>query len=247
MVRRVLPVVAAASLLLTACGGSSPSGSAGSSASGSARSSTSSSSSSSASSLQGLSGAQALARTKAAFTGASSVHVVVHGKSDQGQTIGYDVRYARGKGATGSVNAGTGEIKVIAIGSDVYFTGDAKVLATFGAAGAAGTWFKTTTGSPVGKALGQLTDVDKFAEQMFKPSGAVEVGPGKDVDGKQTVGLINKGTDGGTLYVAAQGEPYPLLIEPPATKGDKGQARFTEYGAPVTLKAPATFQTLPGS
>src|SRR3954469_6993207 len=214
MVRRILPVVGAASvLLLVACSGSS--GSSGSSAPGSARASSSSSnpasssSSSSASALQGLSGTEVLAKTKAAFTGASSVHVVLNAKGDQGEPVGYDVRYAKGKGSTGTVNPGTGEIKLIAIGSDVYFTGDAKVLQQFGATGAAGTWFKTTTASPVGKALTQLTDVNKLAEQIFSPSGAVEVGPGKDVDGKPTVGLVDKGPEGGTLYVAAQGEPYP--------------------------------------
>jgi len=188
-----------------------------------------------------------LAKTKAAFTGASSVHVVLNAKGDQGEPVGYDVRYAKGKGSTGTVNPGTGEIKLIAIGSDVYFTGDAKVLQQFGATGAAGTWFKTTTASPVGKALTQLTDVNKLAEQIFSPSGAVEVGPGKDVDGKPTVGLVDKGPEGGTLYVAAQGEPYPLLIQPPAAKKDHGDARFTEYGAPVELNPPAKFTTLPGS
>ena len=129
----------------------------------------------------------------------------------------------------------------------MYFTGDATVLQQFGAAGAAGTWFKTTTASPVGKALAELTDVTKLADQIFKPSGTVEVGPGKDVDGKATVGLTNKGPEGGTLYAAAQGEPYPLLIEPPAAKKDQGDARFTDYGAPVELNPPAKFQTLPGS
>jgi hypothetical protein len=193
-----------------------------------------------------MSGADALAKVKAAFTNAPTVHVVLNAKSDQGEAVGYDVRYAKGKGATGTVNAGTGQIKLIAIGSDVYFTGDAKVLAQFGAAGAAGTWFKTTTSSPVGKALAELTDVNKLSDQMFKPSGAIEVGDGKDVDGKRTVGLTDKGPQGGTLYVAAEGEPYPLLIEPPAEKKDQGDARFSDYGVPVQLTAPAAFQALPG-
>lgn len=248
MARRILPVVAAASLLLAACGSSSPGTSAsGSAGASSAASAAASSSSSGANGVRNLSGTEALGKVKAAFTGAPTVHVVLNAKSDQGQAVGYDVRYAKGKGATGSVNAGTGQIKLIAIGSDVYFTGDAKVLAQFGAAGAAGTWFKTTSASPVGKALSELTDVNKLADQMFNPSGTIQVGDGKDVDGKHTVGLTDKGPQGGTLYVAAEGEPYPLLIEPPADKKDQGDARFTEYGVPVQLTAPATFKTLPGS
>jgi hypothetical protein len=173
--------------------------------------------------------------------------VVLHAKGDQGQAVGYDMRYAKGKGSSGTVNPGTGAIKLIAVGSDIYFSGDAKVLAAFGAAGAAGTWFKTTSSSTVGKALTELTDINKIAEQIFSPSGAIDVGPGKDVDGKPTVGLTDKGPQGGTLYVAAQGEPYPLLIEPPAAKKDQGDGRFSEYGAPVELNPPAKFQTLPGS
>ena len=244
MSTRILPVAVATGLLLAGCGGSSsssaPSGSAGGSSS-------SSSSSSSDSGLKGLSGTEVLGKAKTAFTGASSVHVVLRSKGDSGEAVGYDVRYAKGKGASGTVNAGTGEIKLLAIGKDLYFTGDAKALAQFGATGAAGTWFKTSSSSPVGSALTELTDVTKLADQIFKPSGAVEVVGGKDVDGKPTVGLLDKGAEGGTLYVASEGEPYPLLIEPPAAKKDQGEARFSEYGAPVELNPPAKFQTLPGS
>jgi hypothetical protein len=244
MFTRILPVAVATGLLLAGCGGSSSS----SSASGSSGASSSSASSgSSSSSLKGLSGAEVLGKAKTSFTGATSVHVVLRAKGDSGEAVGYDVRYAKGKGASGTVNAGTGEIKLLAIGTDLYFTGDAKALAQFGATGAAGTWFKTTSSSPVGAALTELTDVTKLADQIFKPSGAVEVVDGKDVDGKATVGLLDKGAEGGTLYVASEGETYPLLIEPPAAKKDQGEARFSEYGAPVELTPPAKFQTLPGS
>ncbi len=251
MLTRIVPVAGAtALLLLTGCGGSSSHSSAAGSAAGSAAPSTSSSSSSSSSTgsaLQGLSGSQVLDKAKTAFTGASSVHVVLRAKGDKGESVGYDVRYAKGKGASGTLNAGTGEIKLLAIGDDVYFSGDAKALAQFGASGAAGAWFKTTRSTQVGTALTELTDVNKLAEQIFKPSGAVEVVEGKDVDGTPTVGLLDKGAEGGTLYVASQGEAYPLLIEPPAAKKDQGDARFTEYGAPVDLQPPAKFTTLPGS
>jgi hypothetical protein len=246
MLTKFVSAAGAASLLLLAgCGGSSSS--AAPSASGGSSASSSPSSSSSSSSLEGLSGTEVLGKAKTAFTGASSVHVVLHAKGDKGEAVGYDVRYAKGKGASGTLNAGTGEIKLLAIGDDVYFSGDAKALAQFGASGAAGTWFKTTKSSTVGQALTQLTDVNQLAEQVFKPSGAIEVVDGKDVDGKPTVGLLDKGADGGTLYVAAEGEAYPLLIEPPAAKKDQGDARFTEYGAPVDLTPPATFTTLPGA
>jgi hypothetical protein len=241
MFTRILPVAVATGLLLAGCGGSSssssPSGSAGAS----------SSTSSAASTLKGLSGTDVLGKAKTAFTGASSVHVVLRAKGDKGEAVGYDVRYAKGKGANGTVNAGTGEIKLLAVGTDIYFTGDAKALSQFGANGAAGTWFKTTSSSPVGTALTELTDVTKLADQIFKPSGAIQVVDGKDVDGKPTVGLLDKGAEGGTLYVASEGETYPLLIEPPAAKKDQGEARFTEYGAPVDLTPPAKFVTLPGT
>jgi len=249
MLSRLLPVAAVTGLLLlTGCGGSSSSSSAsGSAAPSSSSSSAPASSSPSGSGLQGLSGTEVLNKAKAAFTGASSVHVVLKTKGDKGEDVGYDVRYARGKGATGTVNAGNGEVKLIAIGDDVYFTGDAKALAQFRASAAAGTWFKTTSKSPVGAALTELTDVNKLAQQIFKPSGAVEVVEGKDVDGTPTVGLLDKGAEGGTLYVASQGEAYPLLIQPPAATKDAGEARFTEYGGPVELTPPAKFQTVPGS
>jgi len=245
MLIKIVPAAGAALLLLLAgCGGSSSSASPSASGAPSASSSTSAAA---GSSLKGLPGSEVLTKAKTAFTGASSVHVVLHAKGDKGEAVGYDVRYAKGKGATGTLNAGTGEIKLLAIGDDVYFSGDAKALSEFGASGASGTWFKTTKSSTVGQALTQLTDVNQLAEQVFKPSGTVEVVEGKDVDGKPTVGLLDKGSEGGTLYVAAEGEAYPLLIEPPAAKKDQGDARFTEYGAPVELTPPAKFTTLPGA
>jgi hypothetical protein len=243
MIKIVAAAGAASLLLLAGCGGSSSSASPSASG-GSASSSTSASAQSS---LKNLPGAEVLTKAKTAFTGASSVHVVLRAKGDKGEAVGYDVRYAKGKGATGTLNAGTGEVKLLAIGDDVYFSGDAKALAQFGASGAAGAWFKTTKTSTVGQALTQLTDVNQLAAQVFKPSGTVEVVEGKDVDGKPTVGLLDKGSEGGTLYVAAEGEAYPLLIEPPAAKKDQGDARFTEYGAPVDLTPPAKFTTLPGA
>jgi hypothetical protein len=255
MITRMLPVVGATTLLLIAgCGGSSSSSSASGSAGAAPSSpasesagaaSSSSSSPSSASGLQGLSAGQVLAKAKAAFTGASSVHVVLRA-AEQGHRVSYDVRYVRSKGATGTVNAGTGNMKLIAIGNDIYFSGDAQVLAQFGGSAAAGTWFKTSRTSAVGAALSELTDVNKIAAQIFKPSGTIAVVQGKDVDGTGTVGILDKGPDGGTLYVASEGEPYPLLIEPPAKQKDKGEGRFTEYNAPVKLTPPAKFLTLPG-
>lgn len=248
---RAVPLAVAAAAgaaLLAGCGGSSSSSAAGAGSGSSSSAPASASASASASSqLAGLSGAQVLAKAKAAFAKAESVHVVVKTKDDSGKQVGYDIRAAKGKGATGSVNAGTGTIKLLVTGSDVYFTGDSAALAPFGAKGAAGTWFRTSATSAVGKTLAGATDLQSLADSVLKPSGAVDVVPGKDVDGAPTVGLLDKGADGGTLYISAAGEPYPLLIEPPASQKDKGDARFSEYGQPVDLTPPATSTPLPGA
>jgi hypothetical protein len=250
-------VAAAGALLLAGCGGSgssSASGSASGSGAGSSAASSSTSASASASGaasgasdLKGLSAAQVLAKAKAAFAGASSVHVVFDVKDPNGKAIGYDDRYVKDKGAIGTVDAGAGKIDIILIGSDVYFRGDAKALAGVGARGAAGTWFKTSTTSAAGRGLSGLTDVKSLADSILKPSGSIELVEGKDVDGTPTVGLLDRGNEGGTLYVAAQGEPYPLLVEPPAAQKGQGSVKFSGFGEPVELTPPATSQPLPGT
>jgi hypothetical protein len=64
----------------------------------------------------------------------------------------------------------------------------------------------------------------------------VTKGKPKTIDGKQAITLTSgTSSDEGALYVATEGEPYPLRIE--STKGE-GKVDFTGYGDPVKIEAP---------
>jgi hypothetical protein len=67
-------------------------------------------------------------------------------------------------------------------------------------------------------------------EDLLKPDGSLTKGQPKDIDGVKTIGLVDGGADGGTLYVATTGEPYPVRLESRnATEG--GQITFSDFGA----------------
>jgi hypothetical protein len=74
-------------------------------------------------------------------------------------------------------------------------------------------------------------------DELLKPSGTLTKGETKDVEGVNTIGLVDKSTKGGTLYVATTGEPYPIRMEGSDTA--QGQITFSDFGATFDdLKAP---------
>ena len=53
------------------------------------------------------------------------------------------------------------------------------------------------------------------------------------VDGARVIALI--GADGGVLYIAARGKPYPLRVDAP---GGAGSVRFSDFGTAPLITAP---------
>jgi len=81
--------------------------------------------------------------------------------------------------------------------------------------------------------FGSLTDLFKA---LFSSHGKLAKSASTTVRGIAAIGLIDK-TNGGTLYVATKGEPYPLEISDPSSSG--GSITFTDFNAPVKITAPA--------
>jgi hypothetical protein len=81
---------------------------------------------------------------------------------------------------------------------------------------------------------------------LFKdtPGAAFRKGGQKQADGRRAITVTKTGADGGVLYVALDGEPYPLRIEPLPGAKDKGRVEFLDYDEPFTLKAPLASQTI---
>lgn len=110
--------------------------------------------------------------------------------------------------------------------------------------GQAGKWLKTPLTDQRFSGLSQLTDLDKAADGILDPDGAIEKGGTRSVNGVPAIGLTSKGKGAGTLFVATTGEPYPLRIEPAAGSGEKGALDFGEYGEQATVRPPPTDQVV---
>lgn len=205
---------------------------------------------SSTSALAGLSAGEVLAKTKAAAVGARSVHIagrVVQG----GRPIAFDLRLTTQPGATGTIELGGGKVEIVRIGGDVYFKADEKTLASgLGGSSAeiaklvAGRFIKGPLSDPRLTGFTQLTSLKDFTANVLTPSGAIRRVDGKPVDGVRTVGLRNDAANGGTLYIADEGDPFPLLLEALAGGSSTGNLRMSEWNTDVTITAPPADQVL---
>ncbi|HEY2947710.1 MAG TPA: hypothetical protein VGJ53_04810 [Micromonosporaceae bacterium] len=95
-------------------------------------------------------------------------------------------------------------------------------------------------GATIAKLLGsrwaKLSATDKDFRTLFKiiepsellkPTGRLTKATTKQVPGGTAIGVVQSGADGGTLWVATIGEPYPLFLE---GSGGKGHITFTSFG-----------------
>jgi len=204
---------------------------------------TSSTGASPSSTLAGQSAEQVLAASKKALEGATSVRYKAQGtgdKADPKSKIAFDVRIAKGKGATGSMELAGQSLTILQVGTDSYLSADSTFLTSMGlpAQKEKGKWIKSP---PQAGGLLAITDVAKSFDALNTAGATLSLGTPKTVDGRQTVAVVvgpKGGQDGGTVYVAADGPAYPLLIE---TKGKKseGTLTFSEYGEPVEITAPS--------
>lgn len=185
-----------------------------------------------------MSAKQVVEKSKQALESATSVRFKAKGTTG-GQQVAFDVQVAQGKGAVGTIDLGNEQLKLIQIGETAYLGGNAALLGGFtGGQSAVGKWFKAPIDSPgLGDFL-EITDLSKSMDTLLKTDGELSMGTPKVVNGQQTVAVVAKGSNGGTLYVAAEGEPYPLLIESDPTAKDTGTVTYTEYNKPVALTPP---------
>lgn len=236
----------AAAFLAGGCGGGSKTTSATTTAA-----TTSTTSTASTSALAGLTADQVLSKAKAAAASATSVHVVGQIAQSSGPTA-FDLTLTDQPGATGTIELGGGKVEIVRVGGDVYFKADEKTLASgLGGSGAelaklvAGRYIKGPLTDPRLTGFTQLTSLKDFTASVLDPSGSISLVDGKTVDGTATVGLRNDDKDnGGTLYVADDDEPFPLLIEALAGRSDTGSLRMKEWNADVAITPPPADQVI---
>jgi hypothetical protein len=183
-------------------------------------------------------------KAKAALKTAKSFHINGAIK-DEGQETDLDLKIS-GADVIGSMTVSKAKVELLRVGGKQFMKPDAafwkltaaaqadKVIAVVG-----DRWVVVPASNKDLGGLFTVTDID----QLLEPDGTVTKGAPKPIDGTPAIGLVEGGSDGGTLYVATTGEPYPLKLEGP-TAADGGLT-FSEFGATFDdIKAPAAADQL---
>jgi hypothetical protein len=183
--------------------------------------------------------AQIVALAQAAVAGAATVHVAGSIVSD-GKPISIDMELVAGKGGEGRIVLEGLSIDLVNADGALYIKGGSAFYSRFVGARAAGLlqgkWLKGSADGEAMAPLASLTDLLKLLDSTLADHGTLSRGPDATVDGQKAVGLTDP-AQGGTLYVAATGVPYPLEIVKPGAAG--GRVVFDRWNRPVTLTPPA--------
>jgi hypothetical protein len=167
------------------------------------------------------------------------VHVSGSG-IENGEPISLDLSLVAGKGGRGTVSENGAAFNLVVIGKTLYFEGSAAFWKKAGggssaAALFAGKWLKAPTTGQFASVVA-FTSIKSLFAQLLAPKGSLSKGAPTTVLGQQVVPVTDQ-NDGGTLYVATSGPPYPVEVVGPAKKHDV--VVIDNIGKPVSLTAPA--------
>jgi hypothetical protein len=238
--RSIMVVAAAALGLVAGCGGSGTGASA-------PTTSPSASPTPTGNGIASLPPAQILARAKTALLAAPSVHLTGNVTSG-GQQLMLDLSSSGKDGGRGTISQSGQTIEVLRIGSTVYIKADADFWrAQTGNANAAqllqGKYLKAPVSDPKMASIAELTQIDKYVSGLLSPTGTLTKGQQKTIRGTEAIAVVISGKGGGTLYVATNGQPYPLQITS-SDPTEPGTIDFVEYGQPVALTPPPAEQVI---
>lgn len=192
--------------------------------------------------IQDLSADELVERAKDAATAAESVRLSGEVVED-GSTMIIDMQFS-GDGSTGTISNAGATVELLQVSTDEYYMkADADSWEQLTGDAASGDIFadRYVRISGDDESVGDLTsflDFEAFVDEVLDIDGPIEKGETAEVNGVQAIGIIDQGSeDGGTLWVAVTGEPYPLRIESPDGSGE-GAIDFLDWGKAVDIKAP---------
>jgi hypothetical protein len=237
-----IAAIGASSLAAAACGG--PTASALSAAP---------SASATADPLAHLTGYQVATQAMANLKAATSL-TVVGTVTQSGQASTLNLRLKPGKGCSGTVEDGTtGAIKLVVIGSTVYFNPDDKFWkANAGSDASAvtalidGRYIKTTTSASGMADIASVCDLSHSiaSNTLDGNSKGVAKEPVTTLNGVRVLPL--KASDG-TLYVTDTSKPQLVEVYSPKGAPDGAGKVDFQVGVPVTLTPPPAAQVIDGS
>ncbi len=173
-----------------------------------------------------------LDRARAAVEDAESIKASGEVEAEDGATLAFELVYV-GDDAQGTADVFGVEAELVKIDSDVYIKADPSLFAAFVPeeqqpllAGVAGKWVKVDASLVVVFIPLALTATD-----WLEPVGAISKGDVTTVDGTGAITLED--SDGSQLFIAIEGEPYPLRI---AAEG--ATVEFSDFDEEVAVSAP---------
>ena len=169
---------------------------------------------------------------------AKSVHVAGN-VMNRGSRITLDLNLVNGKGGQGSMAQNGLSFQVVTVGNEVYIDGTTAFWQKFAGNAAAellfGKWIKAPASGQLAT-LVTLTDLQKLFSQLLSSHGRLVKGSIRTVLGQRVI-TVKDTTNGGTLYVAITGSPYPIEVVKNGPGG--GQLAFDRFNEPLTLKPPS--------
>jgi hypothetical protein len=178
-----------------------------------------------------------IADAKQAALAAESVHIA-GAIVDSGTPLTVDLQLLRGTGAKGTMSENHLPFDLIRVGGAAYIRGSDAFLRKFAGAGGEallhGRWLKGSATKGDLAAITPLTDLAKLLKGALGSHGKLKNLGETTHNGKKVV-AIRDTTRGGTLYVAANGTPYPVAL---SEDRGRGELRFDKWNEAVSVKAP---------
>jgi hypothetical protein len=182
--------------------------------------------------------AQIVALAKAAAAGAATVHVA-GSIVGAGKPISINMELVAGKGGTGRVALEGLSVELVNVDHALYVKGSSAFYGRIAGPRAAraldGRWLKGSVDSAAMAPLASLTRLNELLGSTLAGHATLTRGAQATVDGQKAV-AVEDPENGGTLYVAATGQPYPLEITTNSVGG--GRVVFDRWNQSVTLAPP---------
>ena len=173
-----------------------------------------------------------------ALKGVRSVHVSGSLVSS-GVPLTLDLSLVSGKGGTGSMSENGLAFQVVTVNNLVYIKGSDAFWSHFGGATAAslfhGKWLKAPATGQFA-ALTELANTQALFNKLLSSHGKLVKGSTTTINGQPAIAVTDS-TQGGTLYVATTGKPYPIELVKKGSGG--GRINFDRFNQPVSLTAPS--------
>jgi hypothetical protein len=169
---------------------------------------------------------------------ATSVHVsgsILSG----GAPITLDMHLLASKGGRGKLSENGLGFELIQIHGTVFIKGSPAFYRHVAGPAAAqllqGRWLKAPASTGSLASLASLTNLQQLVDTTLAAHGSLVKGASTTVDGKKVIAITDT-AQGGMLYVAAEGPPYPVAIS--KSGSGSGKVSFEDWNGPVSVTAP---------